>query len=112
MTVDELVGRFPEIPAALRGGEFLERFGRTLDEPLREAARPSNCAGTTYSRSELLYLKLIMPMDILNLGLGNPRRVTDELEEHMRSYAADPAGWFAAVVPGDAPQSPGGCQGG
>ncbi len=111
MTVDELVGRFPEIPPALRDTEFLAHFAQTLDEPLREAARPSNCAGKTYSRHELLYLKLIMPMDILNLGLGNPQRVTNELEEHMRSYGADAASWLSRVVPEGTPRSPGGCQG-
>lgn len=109
MKVEELVSRFPEVPAALRGTPFLERFAATFDEPLRRCARPSNCAGTEYAPENLIYLKLIMPMDILNIGLGRPERVMNELQAQVDAYEADADRWMTAVVPTGTPEKPGGC---
>lgn len=111
MTIDELVSRFPEVPAVLRGTPFLERFAATFDEPLRRASRPSNCAGSTYAPEQLLYLKLIMPMDILNIGLGRPERVIAELEGQLTVYEADASSWMAEAVPTGTPDKPAGCGG-
>ena len=112
MTIEELVSLFPEVPAVLRRDPFLEGFAQTFDEPLRQAARPSNCAGSTYAPGNLIYLKLIMPMDILNIGLGRPERVVAELTGHLQAYQADPAAWMAEVVPVGTPARPAGCEGG
>ncbi len=111
MTVEELISRFPEVPPVLRREPFLERFAATFDEPLRRAARPSNCAGSEYAPENLLYVKLIIPMDILNVFPLKPDKVIAELEGHVAAYAADADGWMADVVPSGTREKPGGCEG-
>jgi len=100
MTIQELVARFPEIPADLRDDPTLERFAATFGELLRAARKPSPCA-TQHDAANHFYLKLIGPLSIYGYGLSTRDRVVGELRVLLERHAADPAGFAAGLLPAD-----------
>ena len=101
MTVQELVSRFPEIPADLHGEPVLSRFAGTFSDLLRVARNPGACA-TQHDVANHYYLKLIGPMSIYGYGLATRDQVLAELQEFLDRHAADPNGFAASLVPQDA----------
>lgn len=99
MTVDELVKRFPEIPDDLRGEPVLERLCERFHAWLEIASKPSACS-TEHTPANRAYLKLIGPIDIYRYGLSTQEKVVDQLEEHLASESADPAGFAASIETG------------
>ena len=109
MTVQELLARFPEIPPGLRQEPFLGELAEAFDEQLRVAIAASSCSGQHYTPENLLYNALVMPMDILGIGLSTQEKTLRELRGHLEEFRADPDAWLAKVVPPSAPLTPGGC---
>lgn len=100
MTIDELIARFPEIPASLRGEPMLKRYAECLGEFLESARQPSPCA-TSHDAANHYYLKLIGPMAIHGYGLSSLEKVLGQMQGLLDQYQADPAGFGRALLPRD-----------
>ncbi len=98
MTIDELVARFPEIPADLHDEPVLAMLAERCDEQLRVAHKPSNCA-VQYDAGNHFYLKLIGPLSIYGYGLAKREKVLQQLQELIDRHRADPAGFVASLLP-------------
>ncbi len=104
MTVQELVGRFPEIPKDLHEEPILSLFAEVFGELLRTARNPGACA-TQHDAANHYYLKLIGPMSIYGYGLSTRERVLAELQELLERHEADPGGFAASLLPKDTAES-------
>jgi len=100
MTIKELVARFPEVPAGLRGEPVLARFAQAFGDLLRVARNPSPCA-TRHDAANHFYLKLIGPLAIHGYGLSTREEVLAELQELLDRRAADPEGFARSLLPED-----------
>jgi hypothetical protein len=100
MTVQELVARFPEIPADLHGDPVIERFASTLGPLLSLSNKPSPCS-TQHDAGNHYYLKLIGPLSIYGYGLTSREKLLAQLEELIERHDADPDGFAASLLPGD-----------
>jgi len=100
MTVQELVTRFPEIPADLHGDPVLERFASTLGSWLSLSIKPSPCS-TQHDASNHYYLKLVGPLSIYGYGLTSREKLLAQLEELIQRHDADPDGFAASLLPED-----------
>ena len=100
MTIDELIARFPEIPASLHGEPLLQRYAEGLGEILEVARQPSPCA-TGHDAANHYYLKLIGPMAIHGYGLSSLEKVLGQLQSLLDQYHADPAGFGRTLLPAD-----------
>ena len=100
MTVQELVARFPEIPADLREEPVLERFASTLGDLLRVSNKPSPCS-SQHDAGNHYYLKLVGPLSIYGYGLSTRERVLGELQELLDRHESDPDGFAASLLPTD-----------
>jgi len=104
MDVQELIEKFPEIPADLRGESILSRFAEVFGELLQVASNPSE-SSTRNNAGNHYYLKLIGPMSMYSYGLCTRARVLIQLRELLDRYEADPKGFAASLRAKDAPQS-------
>ena len=104
MTVQELLSRFPEIPAGLHDDPLLERYAKALAGPLRAAKNPSPCA-TEHDAANHYYLKLIGPMAIHGYGLSTREKVLAELQDLLDRHAADPDSFAKSLLPEDTAES-------
>jgi hypothetical protein len=104
MTVQELMARFPEIPADLREEALLAEFARVFDTLLRSARSPSPCA-TQHDRHNHYYLKLIGPLSIYGFGLATRERALADLHDLLERHERDPHGFAASLVPAGSAES-------
>lgn len=100
MTVQDLVARFPEIPADLHGESLLAEFAEAFDEPLKAAQKPSACSAE-HTAANQYYLKLVGPMDIYRYGLYTRDRVLEELGKLLAAYRADPEACLESLAPAE-----------
>ena len=100
MTIQELVARFPEIPADLHGEAVLERFASTFKALLQVAHKPSACS-TQHDAPNHFYLKLIGPLAIYGYGLSPREKVLGDLQSLLDRFAADPDGFADSLLPAD-----------
>ena len=100
MDLNELLARFPEIPADLREEPLLERFAASLAGLLREARNPSPCA-TEHDRANHLYLGLIGPLTIYGYGLATREATLAGLEQLLDRHDTDPDGFALTLLPAD-----------
>ena len=98
MTTEELVARFPEIPADLHGEAVLERFASTLDGLLLIAHKPSACS-TQHDAPNHFYLKLIGPLAIYGYGLATRDKVLGQVRALVAQSQADPENFPASLLP-------------
>lgn len=89
MTIQELLVRFPEIPADLHHEEILFRFADVFGGPLSIAQKPSACS-TEYDAGNHYYMKLINPMGIYRLGLMKRELLLSQIAELIEKQEADP----------------------
>lgn len=101
MTVDELIARFPQIPAHLRDEPALAAFSRAFGDPLKAAQKPSACS-TDHTPGNRTYLKLLGPIDIHGFGLYTRERVIEELTKLVAGYEDDPEGFLSEMLGGEA----------
>jgi len=100
MTVQELVARFPEIPADVRAEPVLERFAFTLGYLLSLSNKPSPCS-SHHDAGNHFYLKLVGPLAIYGYGLTPREKLLAQLEELIRRHDSDPDGFAASLLPED-----------
>ena len=100
MTVEDLVGIFPEIPRNLHQEPLLKRFADVFGELLQVARKPSPCS-TQHDPANHYYLKLIGPLAIHGYGLSTREQVLDQLQDLLDRHAANPQGFASSLVPGD-----------
>ncbi len=89
MTIQELLVRFPEIPADLHHEEILSRFADVFGGPLSIAQKPSACS-TEHDAANHYYMKLVNPMGIYRLGLMKREMLLSKLGELVEKQQADP----------------------
>lgn len=100
MTVQELIFRFPEIPADLHDEPLLAQFAETFDPLLREAMNPGACSAD-YTPANHYYLKLIGSMRLYMYGLSTKEKVLAKLQELLARHAADPDGFAESLLTAD-----------
>jgi hypothetical protein len=100
MTVNELLARFPEVPADLRDEPLLACFAEACGELLRSARKPSACA-THHDAGNHYYLKLVGPLAIYGYGLSTRERVLAQLRELVDRRQTDPDGFARSLLPED-----------
>lgn len=104
MDVQELIARYPEIPATLHQEPLLARLAQACGDLLRSARKPSPCS-QQHEAANHYYLKLIGPLALVSYGLSSPEKVRVQLQELLDRQQADPQGFAASLLPGDtAPQ--------
>ena len=104
MEVQELIARFPEIPATLHGEPLLARLAEVCGELLRSARKPSPCS-QQHEAANHYYLELIGPLALVSYGLSSPEKVRGQLQNLLDRQQADPQGFAASLLPVDtAPQ--------
>jgi hypothetical protein len=97
MTVDELVGRFPELPGDLHSEAALAEFATTFESLLRVAVKPSACS-EHHTDENRYYLKLIGPMEIYRYGLYTRERVLDEIQKLLDGHRGNPDGFATSLL--------------
>ena len=98
MTVQELVNRFPEIPADLHREPLLATFADAFEDQLEIARKPSACA-EEHDAGNHFYLQLIGPIDIYRYGLYDRDRVLAEIRKLVDGHQADPGGFARGLLP-------------
>ena len=99
MTVDELLARFPQIPADLREEPVLGMFADTFGDHLLGAEKPSACAAD-HTAENLIYLKLLGPVDIHAFGLFSRDRLIQELDNMVKEHGKDPEEFVSKMLAG------------
>ena len=98
MTVQELAGRFPEIPQDLHDEPQLVQFAEVFGELLQMAQNPTNCSGE-FGAGNHYYLKLIGPLKLYMYGLSSRDKVLAQMQELLDRHTADPAGFSTSLLP-------------
>ena len=98
MRVQELIARFPEIPADLHEEPVLAELAEACGPLLAVARKPSACA-TEYDAAYQYYLALITPIGIYGYGLAKREKLLQQLQELVDRQRADPAGFAASLLP-------------
>ena len=99
MNVQELVARFPEIPADLHHEEILSRFADVFAGPLSIAQKPSACS-TEHDAGNHYYMKLINPIGIYRLGLMKREMLLSQIAGLVEKQQTNP-GFAESLVPTD-----------
>jgi hypothetical protein len=98
MRVQELVQRFPEIPADLHDEPVLAELAESCGPLLAVARKPTACAAE-YDAANQYYLALITPIGIYGYGLAKREQVLQQLQDLVDRQRADPAGFAASLLP-------------
>jgi len=97
MTVQDLVTRFPEIPADLHREPLLAQFADTFGDLLAVAIDPSACAAQ-YDETNHYYLGLIGPLKIYMYGLSSKEKALEHLRDMLQRRSADYDGFAASLL--------------
>lgn len=106
MTVDELLARFPEVPADLRDEAVLARYVDAFGDLLRHAVKPSPCVGTNGDAEHRFYTRLVNDLAIYGIGLARRERTLARLQATLDEYAKQRATFGCSLVPPRAPGTP------
>jgi hypothetical protein len=106
MTVDELLARFPEIPADLRGEPVLAEYVTAFGPLLRVAQKPSPCMRDGGDAPHVFYTRLVNDLAIYGVGLARRDRTLARLQATLDHYRAQPATYACTLVPRRAPDAP------
>jgi hypothetical protein len=97
MTVQDLVARFPEIPADLHREPLLAQFADSFGDLLAVAIDPSACAAE-YDDVNHYYLGLIGPLKIYMYGLSSKEKALEHLRDMLQRRSADSDGFAASLL--------------
>ncbi len=106
MTVDELLGRFPEIPRDLRDEPVLGEYVAALGPLLRLARKPSACMRDGGDAEHFFYTRLVNDLAIYGIGLARRDRTLARLEKTLAEHRTRPATFGCMLVPRKAPGTP------
>jgi len=106
MTVDELLARFPEVPADLRPEPILAQYVVAFGPQLRVAQKPTPCMGQGGDAPHVFYTKLVNDLAIYGIGLAKRDRTLTRLQATLEQYRKQPATFACSLVPRKAPGAP------
>ncbi|MGH7268139.1 MAG: hypothetical protein ACREMB_25255 [Candidatus Rokuibacteriota bacterium] len=106
MTVDELLARFPEIPADLREEPVLGDYVRAFGLLLRVAQKPTPCMRDTGDHQHVFYTRLVNDLAIYGIGLARRDRTLARLQALLDQYRRQPATFACTLVPRKARGAP------
>ena len=106
MTVDELLARFPEIPADLRNEPILAEYVDAFGPLLRMAQKPSPCMRDGGDAPHVFYTRLINDLAIYGIGLSRRDRTLARLRATLDQYRKQPATYACTLIPRRAPDAP------
>ena len=106
MSVDELLARFPEVPADLRDEPVLGRYVDAFGPLLRVAVKPSPCVGTNGDAEHQFYTRLINDLAIYGMGLARREKTLARLQATLDAFAKQRATFGCSLIPAKAPGTP------
>ena len=106
MTVDELLARFPEIPADLRNEPILVEYVDAFGPLLRLAQKPSPCMRDGGDAPHVFYTRLINDLAIYGVGLARRDSTLARLCATLDQYRKAPATYACTLIPRRAPDAP------
>ena len=106
MTVDELLGHFPEVPRDLRDEPILTEYVKAFGPLLRVAQKPSPCMGSGGDAQHVFYTRLVNDLAIYAIGLATRDRTVARLQATLEQYRRPPATFACTLVPRRAPGAP------
>jgi hypothetical protein len=107
MSVDEFLGRFPEVPRDLRDEAVLVEYVGAFGPLLRVAQKPSPCiARDGGDAPHVFYMRLINDLAVYGLGLSRRERTLARLQKTLEEYRRQPATFGCTLVPRREPGAP------
>jgi len=106
MTVDEFLGRFPEVPRDLRDEPILADYVKAFGPLLRAAQKPTPCMRDGGDAQHVFYVRLVNDLAIYGIGLATRDRTLGRLKAILDQYRAQPATFSCTLVPRRAPDTP------
>ncbi len=106
MTVDELLARFPEIPADLRDEPVLAQYVAAFGPLLRVGQKPSPCMRDGGDAPHVFYTRLVNDLAIYGVGLARRDRTLARLQATLDQYRKQPATFACTLIPRRAPDAP------
>jgi len=106
LSVDELLARFPEIPADLRHEPVLAEYVAAFGALLRVAQKPSPCMRDGGDAPHVFYTRLVNDLAIYGVGLARRDRTLARLQATLDQYRKQPATYACTLVPRRAPNAP------
>ena len=106
MTLDEFLGRFPEVPRDLRDDPVLKEYVEALGGLLRLAQKPSACMRDGGDAQHVFYTRLVNDLAIYGIGLAKRDRTLARLRATLEQYRKQPATFACTLVPRHAPGTP------
>lgn len=106
MTVDEVLGRFPEIPRDLSDEPVLKEYVDAFGRLLRVAQKPSACMRDGGDAQHVFYTRLVNDLAIYGIGLAKRDRTLARLRATLEQYRKQPATFACTLVPRRAPGTP------
>ena len=105
-TVDEFLGRFPEIPGNLRDEPILAEYVDAFGHLLGLARKPSPCMRDGGDAPHVFYTRLVNDLAIYGIGLAKRDRTLARLRATLDAHRQAPATFGCTMVPRRAPNAP------
>ncbi len=106
MTLDEFLGRFPEVPRDLSDEPVLKEYVDAFGRLLRVAQKPSACMRDGGDAQHVFYTRLVNDLAIYGIGLAKRDRTLARLRATLEQYRKQPATFACTLVPRRAPGTP------
>ena len=106
MTLDEFLGRFPEVPRDLSDEPVLTEYVAAFGGLLRLAQKPSACMRDGGDAQHVFYTRLVNDLAIYGIGLAKRDRTLARLRATLELYRKQPATFACTLVPRRAPGTP------
>ena len=106
MTLDEFLGRFPEVPRDLSDEPVLKEYVEAFGGLLRVAQKPSACMRDGGDAQHVFYTRLVNDLAIYGIGLAKRDRTLARLRATLEQYRKEPATFACTLVPRRAPGTP------
>ena len=99
MSVDEFLGRFPEVPRDVRDEPLLREYTKAFGPLLRAAQKPTPCMRDGGDAQHVFYTRLVNDLAIYGIGLAKRDRTLARLEALLDQYRKQPATFACTLVP-------------
>ena len=100
MTAQDLILRFPEVPADLHDEPLLAQYAEAFGPFLENAMNPGACSAD-YSPENLYYLKLVGPFRLYMYGLSTKEKVMAKMQDFLDRHQADPDAFSESLLSAD-----------
>lgn len=107
MSVDEFLGRFPEVPRDLRDEPVFAEYVSAFGPLLRVAQKPSPCVARDGGDApHIFYTRLVNDLAIYGIGLARRERTLQRLAKTLEEYRHQAPTFGCMLVPRRAPGAP------